>query len=80
MTKVSSAPGTCYCGRADDRSKPTHTSPSAPSEAARRPARTLQVPHLRSCRSWPPAVGHKRVLTSGSFGACVVHSVVGSIG
>ena len=39
----------------------THTSPSARSEAAQRPARILHVPHLRSCCSWPPAVGHKRL-------------------
>jgi hypothetical protein len=38
---------------------PTHTSPSTRSEAVGRPARILHVPHLRSCRSWPTAVGQE---------------------
>lgn len=47
--------------------KPTHRSPSVRSEAARREASILLVPHLRSNRSWPPADGPRPTFAAMAF-------------
>lgn len=46
--------------RGEENPRPTLSGQTTRSEAARRRTRPLRVALPRSCRSWPPAVGHQR--------------------